>query len=66
MSARCAATETWFEIPPHGVRLRCALPAGHGGEHGCADIEYLPETVERATGRVGGYAHELEDSEAAS
>lgn len=50
--SRCTATETWPDIPPHGVRLVCSLPANHGGEHGCADIEYLTEddtTTERNT-----------------
>lgn len=48
MAARCTAVQIWPEVPPHGVRLTCALPAGHEGEHGAADIDYLPNptTVE--------------------
>lgn len=41
----CTAVTTWPEVPPHGVRLACCLPAGHGGEHACAQIEYLTETA---------------------
>lgn len=41
MTARCTASTIWPEIPPHGVRLTCSLPAGHAGDHGCADVEYL-------------------------
>lgn len=37
----CAAVTIWPEIRPHGVRLACSLPAGHEGDHACADIEYL-------------------------
>lgn len=40
---RCPAFTIWPEIPPHGVRLACSLPAGHDGDHGCADPEYLDE-----------------------
>lgn len=39
----CPAVTMWPEIPPHGVRLTCCNPAGHDGEHWCADIEYLKE-----------------------
>jgi hypothetical protein len=39
----CTAVTIWHDVPPHGVRLRCCLPAGRDGEHGCADIEYLGE-----------------------
>ena len=39
----CPTTTTWPEVPPHGVRLACALPAGHDGEHACAGIEWLEE-----------------------
>lgn len=37
----CPAVTIWPEIPPHGVRLACSLPAGHDGDHACADVEYL-------------------------
>lgn len=37
----CAITTTWPEIPPNGVRLACCLPAGHDGDHACAEIEYM-------------------------
>lgn len=37
----CPAVTIWPEIAPHGARLACSLPAGHGGDHACADIEYL-------------------------
>lgn len=39
----CPAVTIWTDIHPHGVRLRCCLPAGHDGEHLCADVEYLSE-----------------------
>lgn len=39
----CAAVQIWPEIPPRGVRLVCCLPAGHDGDHACADVEYLPD-----------------------
>ena len=37
----CPAVTIWPEVGTHGARLRCALSAGHDGEHMCADIEYL-------------------------
>ena len=37
----CPAVTVWPDVPPHGVRLACALPAGHDGEHGASQIEYL-------------------------
>lgn len=39
----CPLTTIWPEIPPHGVRLTCILPAGHGGECLAAEVEYLEE-----------------------
>ena len=42
----CAKTATWPEVAPHGIRLSCALPAGHTGDCACADIEYLPAPLE--------------------
>ena len=29
----CPAVTIWPDVPPHGVRLACALPAGHDGDH---------------------------------
>ena len=37
----CTAVTIWPDVGPHGVRLTCCLPAGHDGEHGCAEPEYL-------------------------
>lgn len=34
----CPAVTIWPEIG-----LACSLPAGHDGDHACADIEYLTE-----------------------
>jgi hypothetical protein len=39
----CTAVTVWPDIGPHGVRLTCALPAGHDGDHGCGEIEWLEE-----------------------
>jgi hypothetical protein len=39
----CTAVTIWPEIGPHGVRLACSLPAGHGGDHAAGEIEYLEE-----------------------
>lgn len=39
----CNAVTIWPEIPPHGVRLACSLPAGHEGDHAAAEIEYIGE-----------------------
>lgn len=47
----CAAVTTWPEVRPHGVRLACCLPAGHDGEHACAEIEYLTESTEPKEGK---------------
>ena len=43
MTATCAAVTIWPEVPPHGVRLACALLAGHDGDHACAVVEMLEE-----------------------
>jgi hypothetical protein len=46
MPATCSKYAIWPEVPPHGVRLSCCLPAGHAGDCACADIEYLPKPKE--------------------
>ena len=43
MTATCPAVTIWLDVPPHGVRLACALPAGHDGDHGAAVVETLKE-----------------------
>lgn len=43
MTATCPAVTIWPEVPPHGVRLACALPAGHDGDHAAAVVETLEE-----------------------
>lgn len=43
MRDACAAVTTWPEVPPNGIRLACSLPAGHAGDHACAQIEYLED-----------------------
>ena len=48
MPTYCAATTVWPEVRPNGVRLVCHLPAGHAGDHACAEIEYLPTPTTEA------------------
>lgn len=42
MAVTCPKTAIWPEVGQYGARLTCCLLAGHPGDCGAAEIEYLP------------------------